>query len=248
MHEDPDEEQGIGKIHKGSRSKRLAEQRYLWCADEPSQETHQPHENAECTSGLGFLGEGVEDFELWMGHYKTAWRMYKQIRSMLIENLVLEGESVEVDETYIGGKRHGTRGRGAKGKSIVAGAVERGGRIVARKIPNVKARTLLPFVKEKVLPRSIVYTDELKSYDNLKRMGYEHKRVHHASKVYVMGDAHTNSIEGFWSLVKRGINGVYHAVSDKYLQSYLNEYAFRYNRRNNGAAIFGEVVSRIVPS
>lgn len=179
--------------------------------------------------------------------YKTAWRICKQVRSMLAEDFMLEGESVEVDETYIGGKnKHGKRGRGAAGKSIVVGAVERGGRIVTRKVPNVRANTLMPFVKEKVLPKSIIYTDELNSYNGLKRMGYEHKRVHHASKVYVIGTAHTNSIEGFWSLVKRGINGVYHAVSDKYLQSYLDEYSFRFNRRQNGATIFGEMLSRTV--
>ncbi len=177
--------------------------------------------------------------------YKTAWRMYKQIRSMLGEDCQLEGSSVEVDETYIGGKRPGKRGRGAAGKSIVVGAVQRKGKVVAKKVSDVKAATLLPFVTERVLPKSIVYTDELPSYNKLSKMGYDHKRIHHASKVYVMGEIHTNSIEGFWSLVKRGINGVYHSVSDKYLQNYLDEYAFRYNRRENPAGMFNEIVSRV---
>lgn len=180
--------------------------------------------------------------------YKTAWRMYKQIRSMLGEDYLLGGSSVEVDETYIGGKRHGKRGRGAEGKSVVVGAAQRGGKVVIRKVPNVKATTLVPFVRERVLPKSVVYTDELPSYNTLPKFGYDHRRIHHASKVYVMGDIHTNSIEGFWSLVKRGINGVYHAVSDKYLQAYLDEYAFRYNRRDNSAGMFNEIVSRVVTS
>ncbi|MDT7041507.1 IS1595 family transposase [Candidatus Nitronereus thalassa] len=180
--------------------------------------------------------------------YKTAWRMYKQIRSMLGEDYNLEGSSVEVDETYIGGKRKGKRGRGAEGKSIVVGAVQRKGKVVAKKVENVKANTLVPFVTERVLPKTIVYTDELPSYNKLPKMGYDHRRIHHASKVYVMGDIHTNNIEGFWSLVKRGINGVYHAVSDKYLQNYLDEYAFRYNRRDNPAGMFNAFVSRVVTS
>lgn len=180
--------------------------------------------------------------------YKTAWRMYKQIRSMLGEDCLLEGSSVEVDETYIGGKRPGKRGRGAAGKSIVVGAVQRKGKVIAKKVSDVKAKTLLPFVTERVLPKSIVYTDELPSYNKLNKMGYDHKRIHHASKVYVMGEIHTNSIEGFWSLVKRGINGVYHSVSDKYLQNYLDEYAFRYNRREDPAGMFNAIVLRVAAS
>ena len=73
---------------------------------------------------------------------------------------------------------------------------------------------------------------------------YQHRRINHSSKVYVMGDVHTNTIEGFWSLVKRGIGGVYHQVSQKYLQSYLNEYSFRYNRRDQGNLIFTSLLKR----
>lgn len=177
--------------------------------------------------------------------YKTAWRIFKQVRTLMVEDIRLEGYSVEVDETYVGGKRRGgKRGRGAPGKTIVAGAVERGGRVIARVVPDVKARTLLPFIRAKVLPRSTVYTDELPSYNKLWADGYMHRRIHHASKVYVRGDIHTNSIEGFWSLVKRGIGGVHHAVSQKYLQSYLDEYAFRYNRRGMETPMFLAIVSR----
>ena len=178
--------------------------------------------------------------------YKTAWRMFKQVRSMLTEDAVLEGSSVEVDETYIGGIRRGKRGRGAAGKTIAMGLVQRQGRVIAKIVPDVKSATLLPVIREKVLQKSMVYTDELPSYDKLSGMGYEHKRVHHASKVYVMGDAHTNTIEGFWSLVKRGISGVNHAVSKKYLQGYLNEYAFRYNRRQQEQPMFESFLAQVV--
>ncbi len=154
-------------------------------------------------------------------------------------------------ETYVGGRRRGTkRGRPSADshKVPVFGMVERGesGRVAVVMVENAQAKTLMPHVRERVLPSTMVYTDELKSYDGLKRSGYQHRRIHHAEKVYVSGTVHTNTIEGFWSLVKRGINGVYHAVSAKYLQGYLNEYAYRYNRRNEGQEQFKELLLRSV--
>lgn len=180
--------------------------------------------------------------------YKTAWRMFKQIRSLLEEKPATLSGEVEMDETYIGGKRHGKRGRGAEGKSVVVGAAERNGKLMAIKVPNVQAATLLPIIKERVLPNSMVYTDELPSYNRVSLLGYRHRRIHHASKVYVIGNVHTNTVEGFWSLLKRGISGVYHAVSDKYLQSYLNEYTFRYNHRKDEEPMFKTVLSQITTS
>jgi transposase-like protein len=99
-----------------------------------------------------------------------------------------------------------------------------------------------------VLPKSTVFTDEFASYNGLDQMpgmDYQHKRINHESKVYVMGDVHTNTIEGFWSLVKRGIGGVYHSVSQKYLQTYLDEYSFRYNRRASGNLIFPAMLAKV---
>jgi transposase-like protein len=107
-------------------------------------------------------------------------------------------------------------------------------------------------LKEKVLPESMVFTDEMPSYNlvQMQNKGYIHRRIKHASKVYVVGDVHTNTIEGFWSLIKRGIGGVYHQVSRKYLQTYLDEYSYRYNRRHTGNLIFtsllGEASKRAV--
>jgi transposase len=178
--------------------------------------------------------------------YKTAWRIFNQIRSMLTDDVVLEDSSVEADETYIGGRRHGKRGRGAEGKTPVFGIAQRKGKVIAKVVPNVQANTLLPIIKQKVLEKSVVYTDELPSYDRLPALGYQHKRIHHASKVYVMGDIHTNTIDGFWSLVKRGISGINHAVSAKYLPNYLNEYAFRYNRRNQEEPMFEAFLSQLL--
>jgi transposase-like protein len=183
--------------------------------------------------------------------YKTAWRMFRQIRSLLSEtDMQLEGSTVEVDEMYYGGTRKGGAGRpmrGDKKKTTVIGAVERKGRVIARTAEDVTGKTLHGFVKECVLPKSTVFTDEFRSYNGLERiegMEYEHKRINHESKVYVMGDVHTNTIEGFWSLVKRGIGGVYHSVSQKYLQTYLDEYSFRYNRRASGNLIFPAMLAR----
>jgi transposase-like protein len=125
--------------------------------------------------------------------------------------------------------------------------VERKGRVKAVVADNRKKETLMPIIKEYVLPKSVIFSDEYPSYDDLgrHRNEYDHRRINHSAGVYVMGDVHTNTIEGFWSLVKRGIGGVYHQVSHKYLQSYLNEYSFRYNRRDQGNLIFTSLLKRV---
>jgi transposase-like protein len=183
--------------------------------------------------------------------YKTAWRMAHLIRKELMADTgaSLSGE-VEIDEAYFGGReksRTGKRGRipmvDSK-KVAVLGMVERGGRVHATPVANVKRATLLPRVIERVLPASLIYTDELHTYKALPAHGYQHKRIHHREKIYVSGDIHTNTIEGFWSLVKRGIDGVYHAVSAKHLQGYLNEYAWRYNQRHEPATRFDALLRR----
>jgi transposase-like protein len=177
--------------------------------------------------------------------YKTAWRMFHQIRKLLDEDAGFLSGQVEADETYVGGRRKGKRGRGAEGKSILAGIAERKGKIMARKIPNVQAVTLMPIIRQQVLPESTIYTDELASYNKLVQMGYLHRRIHHALKLYVVGDIHTNTVDGFWSLLKRGIVGVYHTVSDKHLQSYVDEYVFRYNHSKDEKPMFKTFLARI---
>ena len=185
--------------------------------------------------------------------YKTAWRMFRQIRSLLSEpDMQLEGSAVEMDETYYGGKAKQGRGRpmrGDKQKTPVIGIMERSskkrvGRVKAMATPDVTSERVLGIVHEHILPKSTVFTDEYVIYDRLGGRVKEHKRINHSSKVYVMGDVHTNTIEGFWSLVKRGIGGVYHSVSQKYLQTYLDEFSFRYNRRDQGNLIFKAFLQR----
>ena len=180
--------------------------------------------------------------------YKTAWRMFKQIRTMLDDEasgpVGGKGKSVEIDEAYIGGRRKGGTGRpmaGDRVKTAVVGIVERKGRIKALVADDVKGSTLLGMVREHVLPKTTVFTDELNAYhgiSHMPNMGYNHKRINHSSKVYVVGDIHTNTVEGFWSLLKNGLRGVYHSVGKGYLQLYLNEYSFRYNRRFDTQPMF----------
>lgn len=186
--------------------------------------------------------------------YKTAWRMFKQIRQMLEEDHDPFTGQVEADETFIGGlsknmhkhvRARKITGTGGSGKITVAGIAQRQGKVVAKVVPDRLSDTLMSFVEERVLPSTVVYTDELRAYNPLPASGYEHRRVHHAAKVWVRGDAHTNSIEGFWSLVKNGLRGVNHSVSAKYLQSYLNEYAFRYNRRFNTTPMFESFLRQV---
>src|SRR5260221_3405409 len=117
-------------------------------------------------------------------------------------------------------------------KTPVLGIVQRAGRVVALSVPSVKGPTLLDNFMERVLPGSVIFTDEFRQYDAIGHMkGFTHYRIRHSARVYVNGDVHTNTIEGFWSLVKRGLSGVYHSVSRKHLQGYLNEYVWRYNQR-----------------
>ncbi len=178
--------------------------------------------------------------------YKTAWRMFRQIRTLLSEDVQLEGEAVEIDETGVGPTTK-RLGKSPKPKTTVFGMVERKGRVKAVVAGDRKKETLMPIIKEYVMPKSTIFSDEWPSYDDLGRHKneYEHRRINHSAGVYVMGDVHTNTIEGFWSLVKRGIGGVYHQVSQKYLQSYLDEYSFRYNRRDQGNLIFTSLLKRV---
>lgn len=184
------------------------------------------------------------------GSYRTAHYMCHRIRAGLVdpEFRKLMG-IVEVDETYIGGKnknRHKdkrTPGTGITGKDIVVGAVERKGSVVARVIRGTDAGALQGFVREAVSTKvDLLATDELTSYKGLGK-DFPHAFVRHGQGEYVVGAVHTQTIDGFWSLVKRGIMGTFHRVSAKYLPLYVAEFEWRYNNRNN-PDIFGAAVAR----
>jgi transposase-like protein len=181
--------------------------------------------------------------------YKTAWRMFHQIRSVLSDgDLQLEGPTVEVDETDYGGVRKygfGRPMRGDKKKTPIVGIVQRRGKAIAKVVNRVTAKKLVGLIRKHVVPGNTVYTNEYASYDTVaKGKRYVHRRINHSEKTYVVGDIHTNSIEGHWSLIKHGIGGVYHSVSRKHRQSYLDEYCFRYNRRHMGNQQFRAILER----
>lgn len=175
--------------------------------------------------------------------YPTAWRMFKQIRSLLDQEHDGPFSGViEMDEAYIGGRGYWRHGRQRSGsprhddphKTPVFGIVQRGsngshGKVSAKVEPR-PGKALRGNAARKVAQGSTVYTDEWRAYDQLNDL-YTHGAVDHSKRVYVSGDVHIQTIEGFWSLVKRGISGVYHGVSSKHLQAYLDEYVFRYNNR-----------------
>ncbi len=185
------------------------------------------------------------------GSYSTAHYMCHRIRAGLADESFTQLMGiVEVDETFIGGKaknRHWDKrniglGTGGSGKEIVAGAVSRKGNVVARVIQNTRASTLRDFIRESVSDKvSLLCTDQWGGYHGLDR-DYPHHTVDHAKGQYVVGAVHTQTIEGFWSLVKRGMVGTFHKVSAKYLPLYVAEFQFRYNNRMNDD-IFGAAIS-----
>jgi transposase-like protein len=160
--------------------------------------------------------------------------MAKQIRLLMKqENDKLTNE-VETDETYAPSRSH-PRKIGRSKKQTVFDIVERKGKVSAHHVKSSGARVLLPIIQERVERQTVIYSDEYGAYRTLDKLGYSHTTVNHSRLEYVRGRAHTNTIEGFWSQLKRSIDGTYHAVSPKYLQSYVDEFVFRYNHRDEAA-------------
>ena len=185
------------------------------------------------------------------GSYKTAWLMCHKVRTALMQDIGKLGGIVEVDETFVGGlaknrhwdKRGGGGGTGGigSGKTPVVGAVSRKGNVVARVIANVTSDTLTAFVREAVSHKvSLLCTDQWAGYNPLDK-DYPHATIDHARGQYVIGAIHTQTIEGFWSIFKRGVVGTFHKMSRKYMPLYVAEFQFRYNNREN-ADIFGTAI------
>lgn len=172
---------------------------------------------------------------------KTAWFLLHRVRHTLGFNTGSEklAGPCEADETFIGGRElnkhkskkiEGTQGRSIKTKSAVAGIIERNGELRAKKVPDTRGYNLRQFIYKNLEFGSKLHTDEWWGYKGLSQ-AFKHKFVNHKEKEYVKGDSHTNTLEGFWSLLKRGVVGIYHSMSDKHLQQYVDEFVFRYNTR-----------------
>ncbi|TJY37713.1 IS1595 family transposase [Pontimicrobium aquaticum] len=180
---------------------------------------------------------------------KTAWFVLHRIREMLKEKapqMLGENNMVEVDEAYIGGKESNkhiskrrsfedknltNEGKPFRDKKIVVGLIERNGNVVLKHVPKADANNMVAFINKHVPEGSTVYSDEASVYRKLHKT-YTHESVKHALSIYVEGSVHTNTIENFWSVLKRGLYGIYHQVSEKHLERYLDEFSARFNTRS----------------
>lgn len=188
---------------------------------------------------------------------KTGWFMDHRIRKAMKQNKGQLFGKIEADETFIGGlsknmhakqRKAAIRGTGGKGKTPVFGMKTRTGEVRAKVVASVGIVDLHREIKSNVAQGATLYTDRWVGYRGLKAE-FKHATVDHMAKEYVNGDCHTNGIESFWALFKRGYHGVYHHMSRKHLQRYVNEFTFRLNRRTESMqTIFADVVQKISES
>ncbi|OGJ55860.1 hypothetical protein A3D88_01915 [Candidatus Peribacteria bacterium RIFCSPHIGHO2_02_FULL_52_16] len=192
-------------------------------------------------------GVAAKELERALGvTYKCAFRIGHQVRKLMKDNTFSLFGDIEADETAVGGKRKGKRGRGAEGKTIVFGQLQRKGMMNAAIVPNVKAATLLPHFQNNIAKGSKLMTDELRSYKKIARLlDMQHDTVEHGAKQYVKGSTHTNTIEGFWSQLKRSLDGTHHVISPKMLHAYVSEFQWRYNHRKSVTHLFDLLLSRV---
>ncbi len=182
--------------------------------------------------------------------YPTAFRMAHKVRDYMG---ALDGEPpltghVEVDETYVGGKRpkvKGFTGRGARGKTVVFGILERDGELYTKVVPNASGKSLIPEITRQVPRGTRISSDEWAPYRVLTSLGYRHDTVYHGAKEYARGDVHVNTLEAFWSMLKRSIRGTHIHVSRKHLPKYLGEFEYRYNLRKRPDQMFPRLLASL---
>lgn len=247
------------KCEKASKWHRIkAERAYScqWCGHHLHPTVGTPFEKSRTPLQLWFYaiylftttrhGVSAKELQRQLGvTYKCAWRMGHQIREHM-DNVdgdePLSGD-VEADEAYVGGKRQGKRGRGASGKTVVFGMVERDGDLMVEVVPNAKTKTIQPIIEANVEKGSTMHTDEWWAYKGLDRKGYGHETVEHGAGEYANGNCHVNTIEGYWSFLKNGIRSTHIHVSGKHLEKYAKEFEYRFNSRENPSQMFPELIS-----
>jgi len=187
---------------------------HLLCSSKKGMSTHQLHRMLGIT-------------------YKSAWFMAHRIRYAMTQSPLADklGGFVEVDETYIGGKARGRHGRGAAKKTVVFALLQRNGQVRSTPVENVTAKNLKGIIRENIAKDAYIFTDDFSSYRGLGKEFRKHVIIPHTHGDYGSGQLHTNTVEGYFSLLKRGLNGVYHHVSKQHLQRYLDEFNFRYSLR-----------------
>lgn len=246
-----------GKHGKFSRVKKIPAYQCAWCGHHIHPMAGTPFYRSRTPLQKWFYamylfttsrhGVPAKELQRQLGvTYKCAWRMGHEIRKYMG---YVDGDSglsghVEIDETYIGGKIE-VKGDGNSqfsNKTAVLGMVERNGDIITKVIPNAKVKTLLPHIEKNVDKSATVSTDDLMAYRNLPKMGYNHGVVKHSYRQWKNGIHHTNSIEGYWSLLKRSISGTHVHVSKKHLSKYLAEFEYRYNMRSTPSLMFDRLL------
>ncbi len=178
--------------------------------------------------------------------YKTAWRIFHQIRLMMTDDDTLLTDSVEVDEAYIHPNPQRRSTAKPHNSQVLFGMVERGGKARIKHVKSSGTRVLVPEIQKNIEQTATIYSDEHGSYRLLKRRGYQHETINHGQQQYVVGRVHTQNVENFWSQLKRGIYGVYRHCDKQYLQDYANEYAFRYSNRKSDTPMFELVIGRLL--
>lgn len=245
------------KHGKFSRIKKLPAYQCSWCGHHIHPKVGTPFEKSRTPLQKWFYamylftttrhGVPAKELQRQLGvTYKCAWRMGHEIRKYMANTDGDDGLSghIEADETYVGGVQKNARGRPSKNsnKTAIFGMVERNGVVMTHVIPNASKAVLIPIIEKNVKEGSTISSDDWNSYHHLDKSGYTHGIVKHQVNQWKKGIHHTNTIEGFWSHLKKSINGTHIHVSKKHMPKYLGEFEYRYNMRDMPEIMFNDLL------